>query len=79
MNVDIGTVAAQFLFWEYLFPIFGIGSLQCGTTAVTATYMQYSQPYRPSKPRYCTETTTAAALARPSLVSTYRLDNLEPL
>ncbi len=29
MNVKIGTVATQFLFWECLFPIFGIGSLQC--------------------------------------------------
>jgi hypothetical protein len=27
MNVEIRTVAVQFLFWEYLFGIFAIGSL----------------------------------------------------
>ncbi len=29
MNVEIGTVATLFLFWQRLFRIFGIGSLQC--------------------------------------------------
>jgi hypothetical protein len=30
MDVGIGTVSGQFLFWEYLFRIFGVVSLQRG-------------------------------------------------
>jgi hypothetical protein len=33
MKVDIGTEAAQVLFWEYLFQIFFIVSLQCTVQA----------------------------------------------
>jgi hypothetical protein len=29
MNVEIGTVAAHFISWDYLLRIFGIVSLQC--------------------------------------------------
>jgi hypothetical protein len=33
MNVEIGTQATQFLFWEYLFRILATASLQCTSSS----------------------------------------------
>ncbi len=43
MNVEIGTEAPIFLFWEYLFQIFGILSLQCGLLYLTGRAAQPSE------------------------------------
>jgi hypothetical protein len=40
MNVVTGTEAPQFLFWEYLFQIFGIVPLQCGLVKVSAFFVE---------------------------------------
>jgi hypothetical protein len=38
MNVEIGTEAPIFLFWEYLLPIFDIFSLQCRLHSLAGRY-----------------------------------------
>ncbi len=42
MNVEIRTLAAQFLFWEYLFRIFVLGSLQCTFSCRICNYVLVS-------------------------------------
>jgi hypothetical protein len=42
MNVEIGTEAPIFLFWEYLFQIFGILSLQCKAKIVIKSLRETS-------------------------------------
>jgi hypothetical protein len=41
MNVEIGTEAPIFLFWEYLYQIFGILSLQCALRVVGAVLVVF--------------------------------------
>ncbi len=42
MNVEIGTETPIFLFWEYLFQIFGILSLQCGVDSMNKNSLALS-------------------------------------
>ncbi len=57
MNVEIGTEAPIFLFWEYLFQIFGILSLQCNIK-----YQQQQQVELPESDRWAASARTFSQL-----------------
>jgi hypothetical protein len=51
MNVEIGTEAPIFLFWEYLFQIFGILYLQCASPYPHGLGAQLEKPRWGAEPR----------------------------
>ncbi len=46
-NVEIGTEAGQFLFFKYLFQIFGIVSLQCSVDQIHVSAKSHLNTARP--------------------------------